>query len=136
MTTAPSTTPPGTPGDVSLFSSRADAQSCSLPRVGEGEKDPNQPPFSIYIGPQQQAGVWANFAQVSHSPYEFTLDFVRVDFSQQPPAGIVVSRVSLSPLLVSQLIDALSTNWQRYAERALPREVFDHGSGSDDEDER
>jgi hypothetical protein len=41
------------------------------------------------------AGVWANFAQVSHSEYEFTLDFVRLDFSTQPPNGIVVARVSV-----------------------------------------
>lgn len=31
----------------------------------------------IMIDPTQMAGVWANFAHVSHSPYEFTLDFVR-----------------------------------------------------------
>lgn len=88
------------------------------------------PPFEIQIDPQQMAGVWANFAQVSHSPYEFTLDFVRLDFNQPVPTGIVVSRVSLSPLLVSQLIDALQSNWKRYAEKALPREVYDDGSGS------
>jgi hypothetical protein len=99
-----------------------------------GSEPESQPPFAIQIDAQQMAGVWANFAQVSHSPYEFTLDFVRLDFSQQPPTGIVVSRVSLSPLLVSQLIDALRENWQRYAERSLPREVYDDGSGTAEAD--
>ena len=93
-------------------------------------EEQQEPAFNISMDAQQMAGVWANFASVSHSPYEFTLDFARVDFNQQPPQGIVVSRVSLSPLLVSQLIDALTSNWQRYAERALPREVYDDGSST------
>jgi Protein of unknown function (DUF3467) len=89
-----------------------------------GEEHEVQEPVEISIDPSQQAGVWANFARVSHSAYEFTLDFVRLDFSEQPPKGIVVSRVSLSPLLVSQLRDALDRNWQIYARKALPKEVF------------
>ncbi len=85
----------------------------------------------VTIDPAQQAGVWANWARVSHSPYEFTLDFVRLDFSNQPPSGVVVARVALSPLMVSQLIDALSKNWLIYAEKAMPREVQDSDRTSD-----
>lgn len=77
--------------------------------------------FQIVIEPQQMAGVWANFARVGHSPYEFTLDFVRLDFETKQ--GIVVARVSVSPLFITQLIDALNNNWQEYAEKALPKEV-------------
>jgi len=96
-----------------------------------GQQGPPQP--NIMIDPAQMAGVWANFARVSHSPYEFTLDFVRLDFASQPPEGIVVARVSLSPLLVTQLIEALSTNWAAYAERSMPPEVQRHGTPPDDE---
>jgi hypothetical protein len=71
------------------------------------------------LKPDQLAGVWANWAQVSHSDYEFTLDFVRLDFTTRQ--GIVVARVSVSPLFVTQLIDALNSQWQAYAEKALPR---------------
>jgi hypothetical protein len=72
------------------------------------------------------AGVWANWAVVSHSEHEFTLDFVRIDGTAPPPGrGIVVARVAVSPLLVTQLIDALSRNWSMYAMKALPREVFE-----------
>ena len=78
----------------------------------------------IIIQPDQMAGVWANFAQVSHSPYEFTLDFVRLDFSQIPPRGIVVSRISLSPRFIDELIQALQKNWAMYAQKALPQEVY------------
>ncbi len=99
----------------------------SLPDVGDEQSDQ---PLEISIEPRERAGVWANYAKVTSSPYEFTLDFVRLDFSEQPPTGIVVSRVSLSPLLVTQLIDALQLNWQRYAERSLPKEVYDDGSDS------
>jgi hypothetical protein len=95
----------------------------------EGEQPPAEP--QIMIDPAQMGGVWANFARVSHSPYEFTLDFVRLDFSTNPPQGIVVARVSLSPLMVTQLIEALSTNWEIYAQRAMPPEVQRHGQTPD-----
>jgi Protein of unknown function (DUF3467) len=99
----------------------------------EGER-PKEP--SIFIEPGQMAGAWANFARVSHSPYEFTLDFVRLDYSVIPPQqGIVVARVSLSPLLVTQLIDALNENWQIYAERTLPQEVQGDVQSADHEDD-
>src|SRR5688572_6200656 len=77
--------------------------------------------FEIIIEPDEMAGVWANWARVSHSLYEFTLDFVRLDFAQKN--GIVVARVSVSPLFISQLIDALTENWSKYAKKAFPQEV-------------
>ena len=42
------------------------------------------------------AGVYANFANVSHSDYEFTLTFARVDHEVEDDEvpGVVVSRVS------------------------------------------
>lgn len=87
-------------------------------------EEPNeQPELEVVIQPEQMAGVWANYARVSHSPYEFTLDFVRYDFGQK--RGIVVARVSVSPLFVTQLIEALQANWDKYAEKALPKEVTD-----------
>ncbi|HSH60754.1 MAG TPA: DUF3467 domain-containing protein [Acidimicrobiales bacterium] len=87
------------------------------PEQGDNEGQEAQ----IIMEPAQMAGVWANYARVGHSPYEFTLDFVRLDFSNTPPNGIVVARVSVSPLFISQLIDALNANWQQYAQRALPK---------------
>jgi hypothetical protein len=85
--------------------------------------EPQEGP-QIIISPDQMAGVWANFAVVSHTVHEFTLDFVRLDGTAPPPGGgIVVSRVSVSPLFVTQLIDALTDNWQKYASKAMPEEV-------------
>jgi len=95
------------------------------------QPDGEPPRLEIRIDKEHQAGAWANYAQVSHSPYEFTLDFVRIDFAQQPPVGMVVSRVSVSPLFVSQLIDALQANWKLFAEKSLPKEVFGDGTEND-----
>lgn len=84
--------------------------------------------LNINLPAELVGGVWANYAQVSHSPFEFTFDFARLDFSQandNTVPGQVVARVNMSPLLVSQLIDALQSNWKSYAEKALPKEVRD-----------
>jgi hypothetical protein len=93
--------------------------------------DPSTAP-QIIIGPDQMAGVWANFARVSHSPFEFTVDFARLDFAQSPPQGIVVSRVSLSPLFVTQLISALQDQWSKYAEKSFPPEAMPNAAIQDD----
>jgi hypothetical protein len=79
--------------------------------------------LNLIIEPDKLAGVWANFAQVSHTEHEFTVDFGRLDPIQRG-RGIVVARVGLSPLFVTQLIDALTANWQTYAKKALPKEVY------------
>ncbi|MGI8646142.1 MAG: DUF3467 domain-containing protein [Nocardioides sp.] len=85
--------------------------------------------FSISVPESVSAGVWANFATVSHSPYEFTIDFVRLDFAHPTGDGArpgqVVARVNLSPLMVTQLMEALEGNWQKYAARALPTDLND-----------
>jgi hypothetical protein len=94
--------------------------------------EPPEPPQGpqVFISPDQVGGVWANFAAVNHSPFEFTLDFVRLDYGRNPPEGVVVARVNMSPLFVSQLIDALQTNWKMFAEKAMPKEVT--GGGDSD----
>jgi hypothetical protein len=51
----------------------------------------------IFMDPAQMAGVWANFAQVSHSEHEFTLDFVRLDFTGGRRVGAWSWRVSPYP---------------------------------------
>jgi hypothetical protein len=85
---------------------------------------PNQVHVSLEVPDEHKGGVWANFARVAHSPYEFTLDFARLDFSSSPDLqGVVVARVNLSPMLVTQLIKALETNWESYAARAMSSEV-------------
>ena len=80
---------------------------------------------TVVIERDQLGGVWANGAAVRHSPHEFTIDFLRCDFGDDGKAtsGILVQRVNMSPLFVTQLIGALQDNWQKYADKAMPKEI-------------
>jgi Protein of unknown function (DUF3467) len=82
--------------------------------------------MKIHSQPGQLGGVWANGAAVRHSPHEFTIDFMRFDFDGdgKPQAGVLVQRVNMSPLFVSQLITALQDNWSKYASKAMPQELI------------
>ncbi len=82
--------------------------------------------MKIHSTPEQLGGVWANSAAVRHSPHEFTIDFMRFDYDAEgkPQTGVLVQRVNMSPLFVSQLITALQDNWSKYADKAMPRELF------------
>ena len=63
------------------------------------------------------ASQYANFANVSHSDYEFTITFARVDHeveSEEIP-GVVVSRMSVSPRFMRELIDAMEDNWSKWS---------------------
>ena len=79
--------------------------------------------FTINAPPERLGGVYANFALVNHSQYEFTLDFIRRDYTQGGATGQLVVRVNMSPLFVRQLIDALEKNWDTYAAKAMPPEA-------------
>ncbi len=82
--------------------------------------------MKIHTQPDQLGGVWANAAAVRHSPHEFTIDFLRCDFGEdgKATAGILVQRVNMSPLFVTQLIQALQDNWGKYASKAMPPELM------------
>ena len=90
--------------------------------------------LNVTFPEQLVGGVWSNFARVSHSEHEFTIDFMRLDYAsisdEGEMRGIVVARVGLSPLFVRQLIAALEGNWAKYAKKALPKEVY--GDNADD----
>ena len=62
--------------------------------------DPNTPErhINIHFSPDIMAGVYSNFANVSHSDYEFTITFARVDHEVEDEEipGVVVSRINLS----------------------------------------
>lgn len=91
----------------------------------EEEQPEEERTLEVTIEPHHMAGVWANFARVNHSEHEFTIDFVRIDYASAPRfQGIVVARVAVSPLFITQLIDTLQDNWNKYAKKALPKEVY------------
>src|SRR2546428_13778825 len=75
--------------------------------------------INIHFSPEIMAGVYANFANVSHSDYEFTLTFARVEHEvdDDEVPGVVVSSVNMSPRFVRELIDALQDAWSKYETR-------------------
>ena len=74
-------------------------------------------------------GVYANFANVSHSDYEFTVTFARVDHeveAEEVP-GVVVSRVNLSPRFMRELIDAMEDNYSKWQTREGIKNLPEYG---------
>ena|SRR5581483_3543437 len=84
-------------------------------------EDPNQPErhINIHFSPDIMAGVYANFANVSHSDYEFTITFARVDHEVEDEEipGVVVSRINLSAKFMRELIDAMEDNYSKWQTR-------------------
>jgi hypothetical protein len=75
--------------------------------------------FNIHFDPTHMPGVYANFANVSHSDYEFTITFARVDHEVETGEvpGVVVSRVNLSPRFMGELLAAMGDNFTRWQTR-------------------
>jgi Protein of unknown function (DUF3467) len=83
----------------------------------DGEGQERQ--LNINIEPENLAGVYANFAQVSFSDYEFTITFARIDHEVEEGdiPGAVVSRVNLSARFMKELLDALQDSWSKWSAR-------------------
>src|SRR3954468_1502158 len=72
--------------------------------------------FNLHTSPETMSGVYANFANVAHSDYEFSITFARVDHEVEEGEvpGVVVSRLNLSPRFFRELIDAMEDNWSKW----------------------
>ena len=101
--------------------------------------DPHEPErhFNIHIEPDQMGGVYANFASVGQSDYEFTITFARIDYEAEDDAnvpGVVVARVNLSHRCMGELLAAMQDSFARWQAResikSLP-EVDRPGDGED-----
>jgi hypothetical protein len=75
--------------------------------------------LNIHLDPDQMAGVYANFANVSFSDYEFTITFARIDHEVEEGAvpGVVVSRVNMSTRFMNELIEAMRDSWSKWSSR-------------------
>src|SRR3712207_9281398 len=75
--------------------------------------------INIHTSPEIMAGVYANFANVSHSDYEFTITFARVDHEVEEDEipGVVVTRVNLSAQFMRELLDAMEDNYSKWSTR-------------------
>ena len=75
--------------------------------------------LNIHLDPENMAGVYANFANISFSDYEFTLTFARIDHEVEEGdiPGVVVSRVNVSPRFLQELLEAMQDSWSKWSSR-------------------
>ena len=87
--------------------------------------------INIHFSPEIMAGVYANFANVSFSDYEFTITFARVDHEvdDEEIPGVVVSRINLSARFARELTDALQDALSKWATREGTKNPPEFGGG-------
>ena len=75
--------------------------------------------LNIHLDPEMMGGVYANFANISFSDYEFTLTFARIDHEVEEGdiPGVVVSRVNVSPRFMQELLEAMQDSWSKWSTR-------------------
>lgn len=103
--------------------------------MSEEERPDRERQINIHTSPEVMAGVYANFANVSHSDYEFTITYARIDHEVEDDEipGIVVSRINLSPKFMRELIDAMEDNYSKWQTREGIRELpeYEEDQGPD-----
>jgi Protein of unknown function (DUF3467) len=97
------------------------------------EPNPRERHINIHFSPEDMGGKYANFANVSHSDYEFTITFARVDHEVEDEEipGVVVSRINLSPKFMHELIDALQDNYSKWQTREGIKNLPEYGGQSE-----
>ena len=83
------------------------------------EPEPGERRLNIHLDPSDIAGVYANFANISFSDYEFTITFARIDHEVEDGdiPGVVVGRVNLSPKFMKELLDAMQDSYSKWSTR-------------------
>jgi Protein of unknown function (DUF3467) len=81
------------------------------------EDEPQERQLNIHLDPEQMAGVYANFANVTFSPYEFTVTFARIDheIEEGDVPGVVVSRVNMSTQFFQELVAAMQDSLSKWS---------------------
>ena len=88
--------------------------------------------LNIHLDPENLAGVYANFANISFSDYEFTLTFARIDHEVEEGdvPGVVVARVNMSTRFMRELLDAMQDSWSKWSSREGIRNLPETSEGS------
>jgi hypothetical protein len=68
------------------------------------------------MDPEQLAGVYSNFANITFSDYEFTLTFMRLqhEVEEGDIPGAVVARVNMSQQFMKELLAAMQDAYSKY----------------------
>ena len=82
----------------------------------DAEDDRQERRLNIHFSPEVMAGVYANLANVSHSDYEFTITFARIDHEVEEGdvPGVVVTRVNMSQQFMKELLAAMQDAYSKY----------------------
>jgi hypothetical protein len=101
------------------------------------ESDPPERHINIHFSPEDMGGRYANFANVSHSDYEFTITFARVDHEveEDEVPGVVVSRINLSPKFMRELLDAMQDNYSKWQTREGIKNLPEWGGRGEEADD-
>ena len=102
--------------------------------LGLPEPDSDERRLNIQMPAELVGGSYANFCNVSFSPYEFTLTFARIEHEVEEGdvPGAVVSRVNASPRFIPELIEALQDSWSKYVTREGIRSLPEAPGHSDE----
>ncbi|HEV2769475.1 MAG TPA: DUF3467 domain-containing protein [Solirubrobacteraceae bacterium] len=97
--------------------------------MADDDQLPPERHINIHFSPEEMAGHYANFANVSFSDYEFTITFARVDHEveEEEIPGVVVTRVNLSPRFARELLDALEDAWSKFRTREGIKNLPEYG---------
>jgi len=107
--------------------------------LGQPDPDSDERRLNIQMPAELVGGTYANFANVSFSPYEFTLTFARIEHEAEEGdvPGAVVARVNASARFIPELIAALQDSYSKYVTREgirnLP-EAPGHSGDASEED--
>ena len=79
--------------------------------------EPQERQLNIHLDPEQMAGVYANFANVTFSAYEFTITLARIDheIEEGDVPGVVVSRVNMSHQFFQELLTAMQDSLSKWS---------------------
>ena len=78
----------------------------------DNNNNQNGQQLQMEVRPEVATGIYSNFAVISHSSSEFTIDFASI--LPGPPKANVVSRVIMAPEHAVRLLHALQENLMRY----------------------
>src|SRR6476620_8296485 len=106
-------------------------------KLGVPDPDSDERRLNIQMPAELVGGTYANFANVSFSPYEFTLTFARIEHEVEEGdvPGAVVARVNASARFIPELIAALQDSYSKYVTREGIRKLTEAPGHSDDASE-
>ena len=97
------------------------------------DDDSTERQLNIHMDPALLAGVYANFANIGFSNYEFTLTFARIDHEVEEGdvPGVVVARVNLSMPFMHELLEAMNDAYSKWSSREGIRNLPETTDGGD-----